>query len=221
MIWCQTPTLTKTCQTFSLAPSKLQKRMLSPSSPGPPHMVLGVMVVSLTASVLLLYKSILTGLSTFIFSSSFSVSLSLFCQRSKHLNSLLYHSWDYTRLIKAGPKVAESCILVIRVNLQVWCHKQKLWNQRMAPVLHGDQGNSLAPVKFSIMRTRQWTPEDWKCMTWFIEWISFLLQHANGRFKMLWFNNVGNIFLAHICPFNTTGAILKYSSPPIIQRLLP
>lgn len=78
-------TLTRTCQTFSLIPSKLQKRMLTPTSPWPPHMLLGVMVVSLTVRVLLLYSSILTGLSTFTVSSSFSVSLSLFCQiQSKH-----------------------------------------------------------------------------------------------------------------------------------------
>ncbi|KAG7227568.1 hypothetical protein INR49_005383 [Caranx melampygus] len=57
------------------------KRMLTPRSPWPPHMLLGVTVVSLTAIVLLLYNSILTGLSTFIFSSSFSVSLSLFYER--------------------------------------------------------------------------------------------------------------------------------------------
>lgn len=70
--------LTKTCQTFSFALSKLQKRMLTPTSPRPPHMLLGTMVVSLTASVLLLYNSILMGLSMFMFSSCFKVSLSLF-----------------------------------------------------------------------------------------------------------------------------------------------
>lgn len=78
----QNLTLTKTCQTFSLAPSKLQKRMLTPRSPWPPHMLLGVTVVSRTASVLLLYNNILTGFSTFIFSSSFRVSLSLFCKET-------------------------------------------------------------------------------------------------------------------------------------------
>lgn len=79
-------TLTRTCQTFSLTPSKLRKRMLTPTSPWPPHMLLGVTVVSLTARVLLLYSSILTGLSTLTVSSSFSVSLSLFCQiQSKNL----------------------------------------------------------------------------------------------------------------------------------------
>lgn len=72
--------LTKTCQTFSLTPSKLQKRMLTPTSPWPPHMLLGMTVVSLTPSVLLLYSSILTGLSALTLSISFRVSLSLFYQ---------------------------------------------------------------------------------------------------------------------------------------------
>lgn len=82
-------TLTRTCQTLSLIPSKLRKRMLTPTSPWPPHMLLGVTVVSLTVRVLLLYNSILTGLSTFTVSSSFSVSLSLFCQiQSKHPQGL-------------------------------------------------------------------------------------------------------------------------------------
>lgn len=78
-------TLTRTCQTFSLTPSKLPKRMLAPTSPRPPHRLLGVMVVSLTVRVLLLYSSIFTGRSTFTVSTSFSVSLSLFCQiQSEH-----------------------------------------------------------------------------------------------------------------------------------------
>lgn len=70
--------LTKTCQTFSFAPSKLQKRMLAPMSPWPPHRLLGTTVVSLTASVLLLYNSIFTGFSAFMFTSQFKVSLSRF-----------------------------------------------------------------------------------------------------------------------------------------------
>lgn len=37
---------TKTCQTFSVAFSNEQKRMLTPSSPAPPHMVLGTSVSS-------------------------------------------------------------------------------------------------------------------------------------------------------------------------------
>lgn len=73
---------TKTCHTFSLAPSKLQKRMLTPSRPCPPHMLLGVTDVSLSSSVLLLYTSIFTGFSTFAFNRSLRVSLSLFCKCS-------------------------------------------------------------------------------------------------------------------------------------------
>lgn len=45
---------TSTCQTFSLAPSKLQKRMLTPSKPWPPHKLLGVTEVSRSSRVLLL-----------------------------------------------------------------------------------------------------------------------------------------------------------------------
>ena len=42
------------CQTFSLAPSKLQNLMETPSSPWPPHRVLGVMNSWRTAPLLLL-----------------------------------------------------------------------------------------------------------------------------------------------------------------------
>lgn len=73
---------TKTCHTFSLAPSKLQNRMLTPNRPCPPHMLLGVTDVSLSSSVLLLYTSIFTGFSTFAFNKSLRVSLSLFCECS-------------------------------------------------------------------------------------------------------------------------------------------
>lgn len=112
-------TLTKTCQTFSLAPSKLQKRMLTPTSPWPPHMLLGMMVVSLTASVLLLYNSILMGLSTFIFSNSFRLSSSLFYQRSKHSNNQSEHEQDYMRRTNPGQIATASSVIVVNVNLPV------------------------------------------------------------------------------------------------------
>jgi len=73
---------TRTCHTFSLAPSKLQNRMLTPRRPCPPHMLLGVTDVSLSSRVLLLYTSIFTGFSTFAFNRSLRVSLSLFCKCS-------------------------------------------------------------------------------------------------------------------------------------------
>lgn len=72
--------LTRTCQTFSLTPWELQKRMLTPTRPWPPHTVLGVMTVSRTARVLLLYSLMVTGRSTFRLSRSFRVSLSWFWQ---------------------------------------------------------------------------------------------------------------------------------------------
>lgn len=75
--------LTKTCQTFSLAPSKLQKRTLAPNRPWPPHMLLGVTSSSLIRCVLELYTSSLTGFSTLAFKRSFSKSPSLFCRDGK------------------------------------------------------------------------------------------------------------------------------------------
>ena len=68
--------LTSTCQTFSLAPSKLQKRMLTPSRPWPPHTLDGTIFSSRTRCVLLLYTSILVSFSTCWFSSLFRVSSS-------------------------------------------------------------------------------------------------------------------------------------------------
>ena len=70
--------LTKICQTFSLAPSKLQKRTLAPSRPCPPHMLLGTTSSSRTLWVFMLYSSSLTGFSTLAFRRSFNKSLSLF-----------------------------------------------------------------------------------------------------------------------------------------------
>lgn len=70
--------LTKTCQTFSLAPSKLQKRTLAPSRPWPPHMLLGVTSSSLTRCVFELYTSSLTAFSMLALRRSLSRSLSLF-----------------------------------------------------------------------------------------------------------------------------------------------
>ena len=70
--------LTRTCHTFSLAPSKLQKRTLAPSRPCPPHMLLGVTSSSRTRWVFELYTSSLTDFSTLAFRRSFSKSLSLF-----------------------------------------------------------------------------------------------------------------------------------------------
>jgi hypothetical protein len=52
------------CQTFSLAPSKEQKRMETPRSPCPPHRVLGVMNTSRTVWLLLLYTVIDISFST-------------------------------------------------------------------------------------------------------------------------------------------------------------
>lgn len=43
--------LTSTCQMFSLAPSKLQKRMETPSRPWPPQRLLGMTVDSLSSRV--------------------------------------------------------------------------------------------------------------------------------------------------------------------------
>jgi hypothetical protein len=40
--------LTNMCHTFSLAPSKEQKRMLTPKRPWPPQVVLGIIVTSRT-----------------------------------------------------------------------------------------------------------------------------------------------------------------------------
>lgn len=48
----------------------------------------------------------------------------------------------------------------------------------MAPVLHGDRGNYLAPVKYSIKKIRQYTEEDWKNTAWSNE-CCLLLQCAN------------------------------------------
>lgn len=68
--------LTRICHTFSLTPSKEQNLMLTPRSPVPPHLALGVMLTSRTVWDLLLYTIILISFSTLIFSNSFSVSLS-------------------------------------------------------------------------------------------------------------------------------------------------
>lgn len=83
LLWGGWASLTKTCQTFSLAPSKLQKRTLAPNRPWPPHMLLGVTCSSLIRCVLELYTSSLTGFSTLAFKRSFSKSPSLFCRDRK------------------------------------------------------------------------------------------------------------------------------------------
>lgn len=75
--------LTSTCQMFSLAPSKLQKRTLAPSRPWPPHMLLGVTSSSLMRWVFELYTSSLTAFSTLAFRRSFSKSLFLFWRRTR------------------------------------------------------------------------------------------------------------------------------------------
>lgn len=67
--------MSRTCQTFSLAPSNEAKRMLTPSSPWPPHLLFGVSSTSLMVDFLELYTIILSGLSIDAFSISFSVSL--------------------------------------------------------------------------------------------------------------------------------------------------
>lgn len=68
--------LTRTCQTFSLAPSNEQKRILTPNNPCPPQLLLGVIFTSRTVCCLLLYTVIVISLLSLVFSSSFSVSLS-------------------------------------------------------------------------------------------------------------------------------------------------
>lgn len=68
--------LTSTCQTFSLAPSNEQNRILTPNKPCPPHVILGTIFVRLTDCVLLLYTVIVNSLFTPAFRSSFKVSLS-------------------------------------------------------------------------------------------------------------------------------------------------
>lgn len=68
--------LTRTCQTFSLEPSKEQNLTLTPRRPCPPHVRLGTITVCLTDCVLLLYTVSVSFLSTPFLRSSFNVSLS-------------------------------------------------------------------------------------------------------------------------------------------------
>lgn len=69
-------TLTRTCQTFSLEPSKEQNLTLTPRRPCPPHVRLGTITVCLIDCVLLLYTVSDNFLSTPPLRSSFNVSLS-------------------------------------------------------------------------------------------------------------------------------------------------
>lgn len=128
--------LTRTCQTFSSTPSKLQKRMLTPTRPWPPQVVLGVMKVSLTVRVLLLYSRRATGRSTLALSRSFSVSLSWFWQVRR------LQCDQEGRMAAGGRRQAR----VALVHLPVWCHQRRRWSQRTAPVQHGDQGSFPEPL---------------------------------------------------------------------------
>lgn len=113
---------TKTCHTFSLAPSKLQKRMLTPSRPCPPHMLLGVTDVSLSSSVLLLYTSIFTGFSTFAFNRSLRVSLSLFCECSNKVlvfNTASIQFYSTTSVYQRP----QNTVYYQNMYLQLFCNK--------------------------------------------------------------------------------------------------
>lgn len=91
------PVLTSTCHTCSLALRKLQKRTLAPSSPWPPHMLLGTTSTSRTFMVFMLNTSSFTGFSTLAFSRAFSVSFSLFCTGQEGpAQSEASHPWART-----------------------------------------------------------------------------------------------------------------------------
>jgi len=80
---------------FSLAPSNEQNRMLTPRSPWPPQLKLGVIITSRICCVLLLYTVIFIGFSTLAFSKSFRTSLSWFYKKTGHsIISSMRINWD-------------------------------------------------------------------------------------------------------------------------------